>query len=62
MRPSSTRPATPTPRYLAPDGLALRLDASDAIKDGDGAVEDTQGTLHLQGEVHVPRRVDDVDP
>ncbi len=46
---------------LAPDRLGLGLDAGDAVEDRDRAVEDPQRALHLDGEVHVPRRVDDVD-
>ena len=46
---------------LAPDGLRLRLDAGDGVEDGDGAVEDAQRALDLDGEVDVARRVDDVD-
>ena len=46
---------------LPPDGLRLRLDARDGVEDGDGAVEDAQAPLHLDGEVHVPGRIDDVD-
>ncbi len=46
---------------LAPDGLGLRLHACNRVEHGDGAVEHAQGALHLDGEVHVARRVDDVD-
>ena len=46
---------------LAPDGLRLRLDARDGVEDGDRAVEDAQAALHLDGKVHVPGRIDDVD-
>src|SRR5690606_30068349 len=46
---------------LAPHGLRLRLDSGDTVEDGDRAVEDAQGALHLDGEVHVAGRVDDVD-
>ncbi len=46
---------------LAPHGLGLRLDAGDAIEDRDRAVEHAQRTLHLDGEVDVDGRVDDVD-
>src|SRR5205823_5651442 len=31
------------------------------VEHGDGAVQDPEGTLHLDGEVHVPGGVDDVD-
>jgi len=46
---------------LAPDRLGLRLDARDGVEDGDRAVEHAQAALHLDGEVHVPGRIDDVD-
>ncbi|SCG10058.1 hypothetical protein GA0115255_126693 [Streptomyces sp. Ncost-T6T-2b] len=46
---------------LTPDSLGLRLDARDTVEHGDGAVEDAERTLHLDGEVDVTRGVDDVD-
>ena len=46
---------------LPPDGLGLRLDAGDAVEDRDRAVEHAQRALHLDGEVDVAGRVDDVD-
>ena len=46
---------------LAPDRLGLGLDALLAVEHGDGAVEDAQGALHLDGEVDVAGGVDDVD-
>ncbi len=46
---------------LAPDGLGLRLDAAHRAEQGDGAVEHAQAALDLDGEVHVPGRVYDVD-
>ena len=46
---------------LAPDGLALRLDAVAAVEHRDRAVEDAQAALDLDREVDVARRVDDVD-
>lgn len=46
---------------LTPDGLGLRLDAGHTVEHGDGAVEDAERTLHLDGEVDVTRGVDDVD-
>ncbi len=46
---------------LAPDGLGLGLDALLAIEDGNGAVENAERTLHLDGEVHVTGGIDDVD-
>ena len=47
---------------LAPDRLGLGLDAGHGVEHGHGAVEHPQRPLHLDGEVHVARRVDDVDP
>ncbi len=47
---------------LAPDGLGLRLDAGDRVEDGDSAIEDAQAPLDLDGKVHVPGRIDNVDP
>ena len=47
---------------LPPDGLGLRLDAGDGVEDGDGAVEHAQAPLHLDRKVHVPGRIDNVDP
>jgi hypothetical protein len=47
---------------LPPDGLGLRLDALHRVEHRDGAVEDTQASLHFHREVDVTRRVDDVDP
>ena len=46
---------------LAPHRLGLRLDAGDTVEHGDGAVEDAQRALDLDGEVDVARGVDDVD-
>src|SRR5207248_1833016 len=46
---------------LTPDGLRLRLHAGDSVEAGNRAVEHTQRTLDLDGEVDVSRRVDDVD-
>src|SRR5207248_9317669 len=46
---------------LPPDGLALRLDAVDGVEDGAGAVEHAKAALDLDGEVDVPRGIDDVD-
>ena len=46
---------------LPPDGLGLRLDPGDAVEHRDRAVEHAQRALHLDGEVDVPGRVDDVD-
>src|SRR5699024_3132048 len=47
---------------LAPHGLRLGLHAALGAHDGDRTVQYPQGTLHLHGEVHVARGVDDVDP
>ena len=47
---------------LAPHRLGLGLHAGDGVEHRDGAVEHAQGPLHLDGEVHVARGVDDVDP
>ena len=46
---------------LTPHGLGLRLDAGDRVEHGDGAVEDAQRALDLDGEVDVAGGVDDVD-
>src|SRR5574341_2297005 len=45
---------------LAPDRLALRLDAVHRVEDGDGAVEHPKAPLHLDREVAVARGVDEV--
>ena len=46
---------------LTPYRLRLRLDASFGAQDGYAAVQHAQAALHLGGEVHVTRRIDDVD-
>ena len=46
---------------LAPDRLGLRLHALVAVEHAHGAVEHAQRALHLDGEVDVARRVDDVE-
>ena len=46
---------------LAPHRFGLRLDAGDGVEDGNRAVEDAQAPLHLDGKVHVPGRIDNVD-
>ena len=46
---------------LTPHGLGLRLDAGDRVEHRDGAVEDAQRPLDLDGEVDVAGGVDDVD-
>src|SRR5699024_6158354 len=47
---------------LAPHGLRLGLHPALGAHDGDRTVSYPQGTLHLHGEVHVARGVDDVHP
>ena len=47
---------------LPPDRLGLRLHAGDGVEDGDRAVEDAEAPLDLDGKVHVPGRIDNVDP
>ena len=47
---------------LAPYRLGLRLHALVGIEHADGAVEHAQRTLHLDGEIDVAGRVDDVEP
>ena len=46
---------------LAPDRLGLGLHAGHAVEHDDRAIEDAQAALHLDGEVHVPGRIDNVD-
>ena len=46
---------------LTPHGLGLGLNALLAVEHGDGAVEDAQRALNLNGEVNVTGGVDDVD-
>ncbi len=46
---------------LAPDGLGLRLNACHRVEDGDRAVQHAQAPLDLDGKVHVPGRIDNVD-
>ena len=46
---------------MAPDGFGLRLDAVFGVEDGDGAVKDAEGALDFDGEVDVPRGVNDVE-
>ena len=45
----------------APVGLGLRLDAGDAVEDHNRAVENAQRTVHLDREIDVSGRIDDVD-
>ena len=47
---------------LSPDSLGLRLDAALRAKDRHTAVQHAERTLDLDGEVHMARGVDDVDP
>ena len=56
------QPGNTVPVGLAPDGLGLRFDTGDGVEKRDGAVEHAERALDLDGEVDVPRRVDDVDP
>ena len=49
------------PIGLPPDRLGLRLDTGDSVEDDDRAVEHAKAPLHLDREVHVPGRIDDVD-
>ena len=46
---------------LAPDRLGLGLHACDGIEDDDRTIEHAQAAFDLDGEVHVPGRIDDVD-
>ena len=46
---------------LPPDRLGLRLNAGDRVENGDGAVEYAETPLDLDGKVHVPGRIDNVD-
>ena len=46
---------------LAPDGLGLWLYARDGVEQGDSTIEHAQRALHLDREVHVAGRIDDVD-
>ncbi len=55
------QPRHPVPVGLAPHRLGLRLHAGHRVEQRDGAVEHAQRALHLDGEVHVARGVDDVD-
>ena len=47
---------------LMPDGLGLGLNAALGAQHRHGTVQHAQAALHLNGEVHVARGVDDVDP
>ena len=46
---------------LTPNGLRLGLNTALSAEDGHRTVQDAQGTLHLNGEVHVAGGVDDID-
>ena len=46
---------------LAPDSLGLRFYAALRAKNGNCAVQHAEAALHLNGEVHMARGVDDVD-
>ena len=46
---------------LTPDRLGLRLYTLVGIENAYGAVEHAQRTLHLNSEVDVPRRIDDIE-
>ena len=48
--------------HLPPHGLGLRLDSRHRAIHGDRRIEHPKAALHLDGEVDVSRRVDDVDP
>ncbi|GBD27251.1 hypothetical protein HRbin30_02597 [bacterium HR30] len=47
---------------LPPHRFRLRLYPPNATEHSDGAIEHTQRTFHLDGEVHVAWGIDDVDP
>merc|ERR1719428_56077 len=46
---------------LVPDSLCLGFHACHTVEAGDGAIEHTERALHLDSEVHMSRRVDDVN-
>ena len=45
---------------LTPNGLSLGLNAALGAQNGNSTVQNTQGALHLYGEVHVARGINDV--
>jgi len=45
---------------LVPDRFRLGFHAAHGVEDDDGAVENPEGPFHLDGEIHVARRVYDV--
>ena len=47
---------------LSPDSLGLRLNTAFRAQNGDRTVQDTQGTLDLDREVHVAGGINDIDP
>ena len=47
--------------HLTPHRFRLRFDAADGAKKGYRAIEHTEGSLHLGGEVHMPRGVNNID-
>ena len=47
---------------LTPHGLGLRLHAGDRVEHRNRAVEDAKAALDLHRKVHVPGRIDNVDP
>ena len=46
---------------LTPHRLGLGLHTPYPIEDQDAAVEDAHGSLHLDGKIHVPRGIDDLE-
>jgi len=46
---------------LTPHGLALGLYSADSAEGGDSAIQHAKRTLHLDGEVHMPRSVNQVN-
>src|SRR3990167_8235517 len=46
---------------LSPNGLRLRLNACNTIKNSNRTVQNTQGTLNFNCKINVPGRVNDVD-
>ena len=46
---------------LQPDGPGLRLHAPHRAEERNGTVEHAERTLHLHREIHVPRRVNEID-
>jgi hypothetical protein len=47
--------------HLLIDGDGLALDPANRAENQDGAVQHTQASLHLNGKVHMARRIDDID-